>query len=107
VANASNRPLLDEDADDPRDPAAKRYPAYPLGWTSWWPNSGPEICFPTQGRMACTNFTGSGSFNPLTPANTVPVDPQIGWEVQKFMIAYTLAHIPANQKTNWVDMMRI
>ena len=107
VANASNRPVLDSENEDPRDPAASSYPAQPLGWTSWWPSAGPEICFPTQGRMACTNYTGGGSFNPLTPANSVPIDPQIGWEVQKFMIAYTLAHIPANQKTNWVDMMRI
>lgn len=107
VSNASGKPLLDTEANDPNDPLAKKYPAQPLGWTSWWGNDGPEVCFPTQGRFACTNYTGGNGFNPLTPANTVPVDPQIGWEVQKFMIAWSLAHIPANQKTNWVDMMRI
>lgn len=106
VSNESGRPLLDTNTNDP-DPLARKYPAQPLGWTSWWANEGPEICFPTQGRLACTSYTDSGSFNPLTPAHSVPIDPQIGWEVQKFMIAWTLANIPANQKTDWVDMMRI
>ena len=41
------------------------------------------------------------------PRSTVAVDPQIGWEVQKFLIAWTVAYIKANEKTDWTDMMRI
>jgi len=92
---------------DPNDPLAGSYPKVPLGWTSFWPTTGPEICFSTDGRNACTNFAGDGDFAPLAPANTVAVDPQIGWEVQKFLIAWTVAFIKANERTSWTDMMRI
>jgi hypothetical protein len=103
-------PVLDTAADPAKDPLAKQYPARPLGWTSWWPTSGPEVCFPTDGKNICNDFLGDLQANPDTSidANHMAlVDPQIGYEVQKFMIAWTLAHIPANQKTKWVDMMRI
>src|SRR4029077_8006452 len=48
-----------------------------------------------------------GDFAPAAPASTVAVDPQIGWEVQKFVIAWTVAFIKANDKTTWTDMLRI
>jgi hypothetical protein len=64
------------------------------------------VCFSSSGRNACSNFTG-GDFNPLTPARSVAIDPQIGWEVQKFLIAWTVALIKANEKTAWLDMMRL
>jgi hypothetical protein len=35
------------------------------------------------------------------------VDPQIGWEVQKFFIAWTIGLIKANEKTPWLDSMRL
>jgi hypothetical protein len=100
-------PLLDSTASTASDPLAARYPRDPLGWISFWPTGGPEVCFSTQGRNACTNYFGDGSFDPATPAAMVAVDPQVGWEVQKFLMAWTVALIKANQKTNWTDMMRI
>jgi hypothetical protein len=106
VADTTGLPLLGA-ATDPLDPMAGNYPKVPLGWTSFWPTTGPEVCFPTDGRNACTNFAGDGGFAPSAPASTVAVDPQIGWEVQKFLIAWTVAFIRANQKTSWTDMMRI
>jgi hypothetical protein len=107
AADANGQPLLDTSADTKRDPLANRYPASPLGWPSFWPRSGPETCFSTGGRNACTNYAGDSGFDPLVPANTVAVDPQIGWEVQKFLIVWTVTHIKANEKTNWTDMMRL
>jgi hypothetical protein len=108
VAAATNGlPLLDTTASAATDPFAPRYPSRPLGWVSFWPTAGPEICFSTQGRNACTNYSGDGSFAPDVPANTAAVDPQIGWEVQKFLIAWTVGLIKANEKTKWTDMMRI
>ncbi|WP_437903229.1 zinc-dependent metalloprotease [Sorangium sp. So ce327] len=98
-------PVLDEQSKDP-DPLAKEFPARPMGWVSWWPNEGPKVCFPTDGKNLCTNYTG-GDFDPAVVDRTIAVDPQIGWEVQKFLIAWTLANIPANGKTNWLDMMRV
>ena len=106
-ATAAGQPLLNTTASTVSDPLAARYPASPLGWPSFWPNAGPEVCFSTQGRDACTNYSGDGSFDPAVPAGTAAVDPQIGWEVQKFLIAWTVALIKANEKTNWIDMMRI
>jgi hypothetical protein len=106
-ASANGLPLLDTTASTASDPFAARYPVQPLGWVSFWPSGGPEICFSSQGRNACTDYSGSGNFAPDVPANTAAVDPQIGWEVQKFLIAWTVALIKANQKTNWTDMMRI
>jgi hypothetical protein len=107
AADATGNPILDTRADVTRDPLANRYPASPIGWPSFWPKNGPETCFASAGRSACTNYAGDGGFNPQTPANSVPVDPQIGWEVQKFIIVWTIAHIKANEKTTYTDMMRI
>jgi hypothetical protein len=106
-ASANGSPLLDTTADTSVDPMANLYPAFPIGWTSFWPTGGPEICFSTQGRNACTNYDGDGSFAPAAPANLVAFDPQVGWEVQKFLIMWTVSFIKANQKTDWTDMLRI
>lgn len=100
------------DINDPTNPDAKLYPKNPIGWTSWWPNEGPMECFPANGSNVCANYTkdwggSDGGFNPITPASKVAIDPQIGFEVQKFLIAWTAAYISANQKAEWIDMMRI
>ncbi|WP_437619354.1 hypothetical protein [Sorangium sp. So ce1151] len=104
-ADENGRPVLDANSTDP-DPLAQEFPARPMGWVSWWPNEGPKVCFPSDGKNLCSNYLG-GDFNPETVSRTIAVDPQVGWEVQKFLIAWTLAYIPANGKTNWMDMMRI
>ncbi|WP_437670938.1 hypothetical protein [Sorangium sp. So ce131] len=104
-ADENGRPVLDAQSTDP-DPLAKEFPARPMGWVSWWPTEGPKVCFPTDGKNLCTNYLG-GDFNPEEVNRTIAVDPQVGWEVQKFLIAWTLAYIPANGKTNWLDMMRV
>jgi hypothetical protein len=106
-SNSTGSPLLDTGADTTLDPMANLYPAFPIGWTSFWPSGGPEVCFSTAGRNACTNYFGDGGFAPAAPANMVAVDPQVGWEVQKYLIMWTVSFIKANQKTNWTDMMRI
>jgi hypothetical protein len=124
AADASGMPLLVNkvDPNDPKNLLTKQYPAVPIGWTSWWPSEGPTVCFPsgdgklptgndTSGFNICVaytdDFSHDGGFKPALNVPTVAVDPQIGWEVQKFVIAWTLAYIPANSQTNWVDMMRI
>jgi hypothetical protein len=108
AADANGNPILDVNADVRTDPLARSYPDRPIGWTSWWPRSGPVTCFASQGRNVCAPYRGFvGDFAPEAPPQTVGVDPQIGWEVQKFLIAWTLAYIPANQRTNWIDLMRI
>ncbi|HET6283158.1 MAG TPA: hypothetical protein VFH73_19525, partial [Polyangia bacterium] len=107
MTDAAGAPLLDTSNPAMLDPLARRYPKTPLGWVSFWPPAGPEVCFPTDGRNVCSNYAGDDNLAPLMPVNTAVVDPQVGWEVQKFVIAWTVALITANEKTQWTDMMRI
>jgi hypothetical protein len=106
LAAEGGDPLRDEGATGP-DQDADMYPARAMGWKSWWPTTGPQTCFPSGGRLACYDFLAGREFNPANVEETVSVDPQIGWEVQKFLIAWTLAHIPANEKAYWLDQMRV
>jgi hypothetical protein len=112
---AGNKPATDTSAPDA---ASKLYPKSPIGWTSWWPSTGPKVCFPSNGKNICTSFISpsSSEFKPETKFpdgttidadHTAMLDPEIGWEVQKFLVAWTMVYIPANQKTLWTDMMRI
>jgi hypothetical protein len=98
VADSSGNPELDADG----------FPARPMGHVSWWPASGPVVCFPSDGKNACKAPDGlTMNLRPDSPTRIVPVDPQIGFEVQKFIIAYGLAYIAANQHTSWADLMRV
>jgi hypothetical protein len=84
------------------------YPATPLGWTSWWGQE-PEVCFPDRGTTVCSSYAGvdSGAFHPNAPDRVAVVDPQVGWEQQKFLIAWTMLYLPENEKTKWLDMLRL
>ena len=77
-----------------------------LGHTSWWPTGGIEACFPQGERLTCRD--------PFTPVNGGPnigqatiVDPQVGWEQQKFAVLFSLWYLNDNQKLNWMDQIRI
>ena len=98
AANSSGTPLTDADG----------YPSQPIGWTSWW---GEEVraCFPSENSTICSSYgneDGDG-LDPQKVANTVPIDPQVGWEQQKFLIAWTLLYLPENQQLDWLDMLQI
>jgi uncharacterized protein DUF4953 len=83
------------------------YPSTPIGWTSWWPQT-PEVCFPNSGTMICSGYGIDGALlKRNVPAGTRVLDPQVGWEQMKFLIAWTLVYLPENQKTTWMDMMGI
>ena len=85
----------------------KKSPKKPLGWVSWWPSAGPEVCWPIPGSMLCHDPTEQVMFDQATPKASVPIDPEIGWEIQKFIVFYSLLHLPENGKSNWVDQFRI
>ena len=96
--NDAGLPLTDEEG----------YPTHPIGWTSWW-GAEPRVCFPNNGTTLCStvgNEDGNG-FNEINIPETVALDPQIGYEQQLFLIAWTLVYLPANQKQKWLDMMRL
>lgn len=96
-ANEHGAPLLDSDD----------YPQRPLGWTSWWPANGPEVCFPNRGSMVCSDMLGGSGYNPEAPKGTSPLDAEVGWEQQKHLIAQTLLYLPENQKQRWLEQMTI
>ncbi|MEM9189022.1 MAG: zinc-dependent metalloprotease, partial [Myxococcota bacterium] len=97
ATDAAGRPLLDSEG----------YPSQPLGWTSWWGDS-PQACFPAEGTTLCSSFIGGEApFDPRAPANTGVIDPQIGWEQQKFLIAWTMLYLPENEEMQWLDQMRL
>ncbi len=99
ATDSTGHPLLDADG----------YPAHPIGWTTWWGDT-PEACFPVDGTVACESY-GSKAFGVAlannAPEHTAALDPQIGWEQHKFLIAWTLAYLPENQQQTWIDQLRI
>jgi hypothetical protein len=98
VVADGNQPLVD----------SERFPVHPIGWTSWWGKT-PRVCFPNNGTTVCSsvgNEDGDG-FDPESFDELLPIDSQVGWEQQKFMIAWTLLYLPANQKQQWIDQMRV
>lgn len=74
-----------------------RFPRSPLGWTSWW-RPDPQLCFHEPDLTSCL-LEGVGGF--------APVDSQVGWEQQKFLIAWTLIYLPENQQRWWLDQLGI
>jgi hypothetical protein len=42
-----------------------------------------------------------------TPANSLAIEPQVGWEQQKFLIAWTLLYLPENQQQTWLNQLGI
>jgi hypothetical protein len=86
-----------------------KYPAVPVGWTSFTPPGGPAICWPTHGTEACTDEKGSPlpGMPATAPKTSLPVDPELGFEVQKFILLYAYVYLPQSQKNDWLDMLRI
>ena len=98
------------------------YPDQGIGWTTWWTPE-PEVCFPGENGIACSVYgcdsgnvceingsTGvitEHSLNGLTPAFTTVVEPQVGWEQWKWLIAQTLLYLPENAKNEWIDLLGI
>ena len=83
------------------------YPENGIGWTSWWGKT-PRACFPAADSPICTSFgSDEDAYGAKNPPFATVIDPQVGWEQQKFFIAWTLLYLPENQQQQWLDMMRI
>jgi hypothetical protein len=98
TADAQDRPELTTDA--------VKVPKNPLGWVSYVPEDGPEHCFPTMGNYFCRDTLSNAIINGA-PANSVSVEPQLGFEVQKFLAFWAYVYMPDSQVMDAVDMMRI
>lgn len=93
--------ILDEAGASMVDPSTKG-PLAPIGWRSFWPAEAPTTCWSRQGTLRCGGTTDAPS-----PTVSRALDPQIGWEVQKYVIAWTYLYLPENQTTAWFDMLRV
>ncbi|HET9930414.1 MAG TPA: hypothetical protein VFQ35_07000, partial [Polyangiaceae bacterium] len=90
----------------PRVQSGTRLPLSPLGFRVWWPADGPKICWPAPGQLGCGD-TASGAANGTAPATSIAIDPEVGFEVQKFIAFFSLVYLPDSWKRDWVDLMRI
>jgi hypothetical protein len=79
----------------------------PFGQRAWWAKE-PVVCWPRSGRVGCFDFTtGEGNGGADAPAGSIPVDPEVGFEIQKFVAFWSMLYLPESWKLDWVDMMRI
>ena len=97
AANGTGKPITD----------AEGYPEYGMGWTSWWGDD-LRACFPADSTNVCWAYNQDDApYGAGVPSNVAVVDPQVGWEQQKFLIAWTLQYLPENQQQWWLNMLRI
>jgi hypothetical protein len=90
----------------PRVQSGTRLPLSPLGFRVWWPEEGPRMCWPAPGQLGCGDVA-NGAVNPNAPATSLAIDPEVGFEVQKFITLFSLLYLPDSWKRDWVDLMRI
>lgn len=95
AADGSGNPLVE---------AGTKYPVQALGNTSYWRPTA-EVCFPKPGTTVCSDLVKANLGE--TPPSVAILDPQVGWEVQRFLIAWTLNYLPENQKTDWLNQMDV
>jgi hypothetical protein len=83
-------------------------PSAPMGARVWWPSEGAPVCWPSSNSSVCVAYpNGDVGSNVDAPASSFALDPEIGFEVQKFIVFWGLTYLPENWKLDWVDMMRI
>ncbi|HEY4158376.1 MAG TPA: hypothetical protein VGM29_09770 [Polyangiaceae bacterium] len=90
---------------DVTKPAA--LPTRPFGYRVWWPKDQPSTCWQFQGRLNCVEFPSDTDVSQGAPSSSIALDPEIGFEVQKFVAFFPMYNLPESWKLNWVDMMRI
>jgi hypothetical protein len=101
VATKNGMPIV-----EPPDANDNVYPAKPLGWVSFVPQQGPEVCWPMAGNYVCRDPM-SQEVLPGAPQESVAIDPQLGFETQKFMAFWAYVYQPSSQVMDFTDMMRI
>lgn len=97
VESSKGKPLL----GDASTPSAG------MGFRSFWPKDGPEVCWRRSGAVFCKEFPSENPVDDGTPAESLAIDPEIGFEVQKFLVFQALVNLPESYKEDFIDMMRI
>lgn len=78
-----------------------------MGFRSFWPAAGPEVCWRRSGSLVCREFPSQNPVDDGAPAESLPIDPEVGFEVQKFIVFSALVNLPQSYKSDWIDLMRI
>jgi hypothetical protein len=94
--------------DDKLFPNEIKYPKNPLGWTSWTSKKGPQMCWTSSNQLTCNDYFGSpiGAAQPAM-ASSIGIEPNWGWEEQKFVVYWTYVYMPDSEQMDWVDLLRI
>jgi hypothetical protein len=79
----------------------------PMGYRAWWPKAATQMCWPTKGQLICQEFPRGNTVASNVPADSLPVDPEVGFEMHKFITFFSMLNLPESWKLNWVDMMRV
>jgi hypothetical protein len=64
------------------------------------------MCWPAPGQLGCGDLA-SGAADTPAPTASIGVDPEVGFEVQKFVALYSLLYLPESWKRDWVDLSLI
>jgi len=79
----------------------------PMGFRAWWPKDQTQMCWPTQGHLFCKEFPTETDLANGTPKESTAVDPEVGFEIHKFITFFSMLNLPESWKLNWVDLMRV
>jgi len=85
-------------------------PSAGMGFRSFWPKDGPEMCWRRSGSVICKQYPEAPGDTPIdasAPKESIAIDPEIGFEVQKFLAFHALKNLPESYKADFTDMMRI
>ncbi|MDF3066310.1 MAG: hypothetical protein K0R38_1911 [Polyangiaceae bacterium] len=86
---------------------ADQTPSLGMGFRSFWPKDGPEVCWRRSGAVLCKEYPSETEVDASGPEESAAIDPEIGFEVQKFLVFSALVNLPESYKTDWIDLMRI
>jgi hypothetical protein len=78
-----------------------------MGYRSFWPKDQPEVCWRRSGSVICKEYLTDVEVDTGAPSESIAIDPEIGFEVQKFIAFYAFVNLPDSYKRDWTDMMRI
>lgn len=82
-------------------------PNQPMGWVSYVGRDEARFCWPRDGLYVCQAPDGSDVAGGGGPLASIPVEPQLGYETQKFALFWAYVYLPSSQVLDWMDMLRI
>lgn len=100
-------PRLALDANGKPDIDADGYPKGGIMWTSWTPVSGPKVCTESTKNLASLDANGAYTCNEYDYTKTVAIDPQVGWEQWRWLLNFTMIHLPSNQQDWWMNQLKL